>query len=82
MMKKLNQDFNQNQMKNTPTKLMKYLKTNGISLISIFRATITAEGETVSYKSIWNAAHGYTVPKMTTMKAIAKALKVPMDSIF
>jgi len=68
---------------NQKTKLLKYIEENNIKLIDIFRATMDAEGySTISYKTIWNIAHGYTEPVLKSMKTIAKVLKVDLDTIF
>uniref|UniRef100_A0A6H2A102 HTH cro/C1-type domain-containing protein n=1 Tax=viral metagenome TaxID=1070528 RepID=A0A6H2A102_9ZZZZ len=68
---------------NEKTKLLKYVEKNNIKLIDIFRATMGAEGvSTISYKTIWNIAHGYTNPVLSSMRTIAKVLKVDIDTIF
>jgi len=70
-------------MKNMQTKLMKHLKKNNIRLITLFRGTMYADGvSTISYKTVWNIAHGYTEPKLSSMRAIAKVLKVDLDKLF
>jgi len=67
---------------NKPTKLYTYIKKRNLRMIDIFRATMQFDGPTINYKTLYNVVHGYTDPKLKTMKAIARALNVEISDIF
>jgi len=65
------------------TKLLQYLEANHIPLIEVFKETmLSANEDTISYQTVWNAAHGYYKPKHKTKRTIANALGVPLEEIF